>query len=508
MRTLILLWVLVSLLSGCSPSSSHKPSDAKLQEAKATVDRHVANPIPVSRSDQIWVSSKPREIKEDLPKIFSTNAVMVVAEPVDLNDVAGMLSRISSIPVTVHRASDVSGVPSPTAAPGPIAPTESVRRPLAHNKGSFKQLINYIAATFDVAWSYENNRIVFRETVTESIRLALLPITQDDITLKVSNAAQAENNSDSDTPTVHSSHETRVTISQKFWASIASSTRQMLSNFGSLSISPETGFLTVTDRPSRVEQIRTHIELTNRQLSRSAVFQVRVLAVQSSLEDNLGFNWDVIWQTLGRNAQLSITTPRGTANGLANMTASVLSSSSSSFAGSSAFIDALSTQGSVSEITNTTVVAMHNQGSPLLVGRNTPYLKRVTSSSVDTTTSSGLEPGNQTTGFSMVLLASIISDTRLILQLALSRSNLLELRTVSSAGQSIELPLVDVTDSIQRVPLSTGQTLMLTGYDQFNDSREDSGLFSPENWWAGGRKNQSQARTTLVILVTPTVIQQ
>ncbi len=175
-----------------------------------------------------------------------------------------------------------------------------------------------------------------------------------------------------------------------------------------------------------------------------------------------------------------------------------------SWAGSQALINALSGQGHVSQVTSASLTTLNNQSAPLQVGRQTTYLASstttVTQGAGATTT---LQPGLLTTGFSMTIVPHILERGRLMLQYAIDISSLLNMYTVNSNNSSIQAPDVDTRNFLQRVMLQTGDTLVMTGFEQNTLNTNLSGMGNANNSMLGGGVNGKRNRSVLVILIQP-----
>lgn len=491
---------LIGGLTACQSTPLRQSIDDSLTEAKTSVKTAKLSLPEPSPPPRIWINKTPIKLSSNLPDVFDEIVSFQKPNGISLGQLVRYISDIMEIPTRFDRT-----------LPKQASKSGEAKIAIEYPQGTAKGLLDQVASEFDVAWHYEAaaNTIVFSETVTEQFSIAALPVSTDVQKLTVTNQATSSSGGES-TPTPTSSHTATVTINQNFWSELVSTVGQLLSPVGRLSASPTTGLLTISDRPTALTRVRGFVRQLNKKLSRQAVFRVRILSVQQNQAQNAGINWNAVWTKLN-DSSIAFATDRGAISGQGSLTASILSTSTSPWAGTQLFVDALATQGDVSEVTNTTVVAMHNQLAPLNVGQNEPYLRSIQLSASTTTgntgtSASGLEPGTETVGFSMMLLASIVSDSRLLVQLAISKKTLLELRQLSSGGQTLEFPRVSNVDTIIRTSLKSGQTLMLTGYERQDDSRDNQGLAKPNWWWLGGRKADKRGRTSLVILITPEVI--
>jgi type IVB pilus formation R64 PilN family outer membrane protein len=152
------------------------------------------------------------------------------------------------------------------------------------------------------------------------------------------------------------------------------------------------------------------------------------------------------------------------------------------------------------------MMTMNNQPVPLQVGRQTSYLASSTTTLTQgagaTTT---LTPGLITTGFSMSLVPHMLEKGKLLLQFAINISSLLNLSAITSGQSTIQTPDIDTRNFLQRVMLNSGDTLVMTGFEQVIMSSKGQGIGSASNTALGGGINRSSDRSVLVILIQPMV---
>ncbi|RYF46557.1 MAG: PilN family type IVB pilus formation outer membrane protein, partial [Cytophagaceae bacterium] len=79
-------------------------------------------------------------------------------------------------------------------------------------------------------------------------------------------------------------------------------------------------------------------------------------------------------------------------------------------------------------------------------------------------------------------------------------------RTFTSGESSIELMKTRLKTFNQRVILSSGQTLVLSGFQQVNNTSGKQGVGSASFFGLGGGANGQKDDTMLVILITPTLL--
>lgn len=144
---------------------------------------------------------------------------------------------------------------------------------------------------------------------------------------------------------------------------------------------------------------------------------------------------------------------------------------------------------------------------PVQVARQTSYLASVqTTNTAQVGSTTALTPGTVTTGFNMNLLPYVMPDNNLLLQYSINLSALQRLRSVTSGGSTIEIPEVDNRIFSQKVRLKSGETLVLSGFEQSIDNGNKQGVGNPNNILLGGGMGTDNRRDVIVVLITPVVM--
>jgi len=97
----------------------------------------------------------------------------------------------------------------------------------------------------------------------------------------------------------------------------------------------------------------------------------------------------------------------------------------------------------------------------------------------------------------------ILDKGRLMLQYAIDISSLLSIYTVNSNNSSIQAPDVDTRNFLQRVMMNSGDTLVMTGFEQTSLNATTEGMGNANNTMLGGGVNGKRTRSVLVILIQP-----
>jgi len=553
--------VSISLLTGCASSLNEEINAIKprVEKSRVLAERLLASqtenavPGPVAFSNQSWIPLRKIERTERELANQRTDKIQIEINQrfTSLNDVASSVSSLSKIPVSVGSDVPTGGTgagasmqvgaplavpPLPTGLPGMMAPMPGMAGVapngngaqygsgvpsgaitgaspfVASYSGSLTGYLNMVAAYYGISWKVDESGIRFFVMDSKTFRIAALPgDTRLNSSVESVSSSSGGGGTGNATQSGSSSNSTGVGFSGlSVWGALETAIKQMLNTGGKVIASPATGTITVTDTPAVLQRVTAFVNSQNQALNRLVTVNVRVLSVELNDGDDYGINWDAVYKNLAAASgayTIALKTAFPVASGAGNLVLSAPSNANSRWAGSSAMIDALSTQGRVTELTSASVVTLNNQPSPINVGRKVSYLassSQTQTANVGSTTS--LTPGTIQTGFSMTLIPHIIDSRELLLQYSMDLSSLLRLNTITSGGASIQAPDVSTSNFIQRVRMQSNETLVVAGFDQDNLSAVARGVGVAENALLGGRTG-SVKRTMLVIMLQPSIAQ-
>jgi type II secretory pathway component GspD/PulD (secretin) len=121
--------------------------------------------------------------------------------------------------------------------------------------------------------------------------------------------------------------------------------------------------------------------------------------------------------------------------------------------------------------------------------------------------SNELKVGSVTTGFVLNLMPSVTDRNAMVLTVGLDLSELRALPIFGTAPNQIQLPEVASTQFIQRVALRTGETLVLSGFEQVNSQSGQRTLDCGMSPGLGGSFAGSTRKDSLVFLITPVMVE-
>jgi type IVB pilus formation R64 PilN family outer membrane protein len=552
-RRIALSTMLAASLAGCTGLASRIDRDADAAQRRAAVHAGaVGAPADGQRGDEvtvkdgIWVAKSSMRLaqNETLPNAFSS-PVTFNRRVKSLADFAERVAVIAGIPTQVTpdaleaasrnangalRGTSRIGLPSSGAGnAAPIPAPSSLQQPLAlpgygeagtgaylvYREGNLKGLLDMAAARFGVSWKYAApGAIEFFHVDTRTFQVNAVPgdsalsanVGSGSSTGGDGNASAGASGATTGTSSNSNAQNTAVHSQLSVFSSLEKSVSAMLSPHGTVVSSPATGTLTVTDTPAILTRVDKFIERENKTLSKQVMVNVTVLAVSLAEEDSYGLNWDAVYTDVFR--RFGIRNTFGTGQNGTAFSAGILDTSGSKFAGSSAIINALSTQGKVRKETSASVATLNHQPVPVQVARQTSYLKSSqTTISANVGSSTSLTPGIVTSGFTMTVLPNLLDNGTVMLQFSTDISTLRRINTVSSngsnTGSQIQTPEVDTRNFLQRVAMKSGQTLVVSGFEQMESNVDREGTGKPSNFLLGGGVGAKSNKEIIVILVTP-----
>lgn len=378
--------------------------------------------------------------------------------------------------------------------------------------GSLSGFLDVASSRIGIAWAMEDGQIRLFRYMSKTFRLTALP-GDTSMDAKVGTTSGSSSGSGGmggttvGTQNATSTQNAGVNFAGlSVWKGVEESVKAMLSPAGKIVVASSLGTITVTDTPAVVAAVESFVEQQNSALSRQVVVNVRVLSVDLSNSDNYGINWDLVYRNISQNFGLTFKTAASAIAGAGALAFNVLNTAGlTSWAGSQAMIEALSSQGRVSTITSASVTTINNQPAPIQVGRQTSYVATSSSSITTGVATTSMTPGVVNSGFSMSLLPHIIDERRMLLQYAVDMSALLSLKTLTAGTTIMQTPDVDTRNSLQRVMVNSGDTLVVAGFENSEVNATSSGVVGAETPAVGGSVLAKKSKTMIVILIQPII---
>lgn len=539
MKNIAIALIAALSLSGCGAleninTTTHK-ADMDYNRGQATMDK-MAHGNPVVEIHSQWINPVPisRETKSQMP-----GCAVTFTRPgkVTINEVLAFISKTCRIPGSVTPdamaaiseaggdTSQMNGkVPLPSASASgsagnmpPLASMGGASVGASDNSlhgvfwtGDVKGLMDNVTTREGVSWRYQGGRIQVYYLDTKNFPILFMD-NQTEYSAKVvsgttsSNGQSGGDSSSSGglTGDTDTEQTTKTGLKTSLYADLEKTVKAMLTpGVGREYLS--SGVLTVTDTPQTLQNISDYIKDRNKELNRQVVLNVEVLSVTKHNEDQIGIDWDLVFNSGSVSGSV--------ANTFANSATDAMSSGvtilDGKFAGSNAFVHALSEQANVSVVTQEATTTTNMSAVPIQVGTQQDYADNVQNDdTANVGSSTSISKSTVTTGFNMTVLPYILpSSDQIQLLAALSMSDDPTFRTFNSGDSSIELMKTKMKVINQRAMLHTGQTLVLSGFQQMNDTGSKQGVGSSSFWGLGGGGDATNDKTMLLILITPTLV--
>jgi len=292
------------------------------------------------------------------------------------------------------------------------------------------------------------------------------------------------------------------------WEAFKDGVENYLSEKGKVVVSEALGTISVTDTPSILKRVDGFIKQQNDSLSKTVLVNLSVYNVRLDSSENYGTDWNLLYETLsasGSGLTASLINETLSPNEVTNLSLGIIGSNTE-WNGSKALIKALSQRGKVSQLTTKKQLTFNGQPVPFKAGKSKAYLKSSQTTITDGVATTTSEQGVVESGLFLNVVPHVLDDGKeLLLQFSMNVSTLDALDTITSGTSTIQAPETSSHEMIQRVRMTSGDTLVITGFDSKDLRTALSGTGSPENSWFGGGSDANDVRSMLVVLVQPIV---
>lgn len=304
-----------------------------------------------------------------------------------------------------------------------------------------------------------------------------------------------------------SSQNTQTDMVSSVLNDIEKNVRNMLT-MDQMSFSRATGVINITDRPDVLDAVQAYLDKENNRITQQILINIEVISVKLSDKDQYGIDWSLVYKSVSGTWGFGLGNKFPGIDGSAvGGSISILDTASSPFAGSKAIVQALTQQGRVSTVRAPSVTTLNLQTAPVQVGRVKGYI--ASSGSTQTAnvgTTSSLVPAAITSGFNMALSPIVMPADELLMKIAINMSTEPELVNFTSGDAKAQVPSYDLQIFDQTVKLQSGQTLVLSGFDQTTENATKAGVGAAWNWFFGGGGTRETNREVLVLLLTPIIL--
>lgn len=486
---------LALLAAGCASNSQYGETKRASIGQAADADGLAApasHAVIVSRSvyenEGVWLNRNAVEIKdrtERLPPIFDRQISFVYNPASSTADLMRLLSRTTGL--RFSEAPDLSAELTRQAMNGYFRADMTLR-----------EVLDGMAARQNVSWRWRDGQVDVYRYDTRVFQVMAF-IGQTAVGANIANKGDT------------SSESVVVTSQASVWEGIKGDVAQLTSSAGKVTFSVAMGTITVTDLPQNLSQIEAWVKQLNDSRSKMVSLDVKVYSIEVDAASNLGINWSAVYSHLGPNASLSLTTV-GLSTGAGTSGLGVSLGGTGPWAGTTALVAALATQGNVSLVQEFHQAGVSGEAIPLQASTSQAYVASTTTTqTANVGSSSSLTTATITYGMSMSFIPKVSSNDLVQLEGTIDLSSLDSLALFSSrdGNNTVQLPQRSSRVNFSRVLLHSGRPFLLTGYtvDQNVAQRQGLGSAGSDAWsLASGGLNAAKSHKTLVVLVTPYVI--
>ena len=413
----------------------------------------------------------------------ATSVVLISRDPLRLADIAARLSEITKIQHSVELGPNGIEVEAGAGADGAAVASTSRAGSLAIRpslRGSLSSVLDKVGSAFDVEWTYQDGRVVFRDYVTRQYQLSAMPVTSS---------------------MGFSAVETSSSSSLDMWAELQDGLQNVAGPNSQLSIGQGTGILTVTAMLSDQERVRDYVATMNQTMGQQIAFDVNVLTITAQDAENYGLDLESV--AFGDSVTVDWTGGQRLPDPVGSVNVGIISGNFSL----DAIITALSSRRNVSIETRAGATTTNFQMIPVEVVEETNYVSQVDVEVDDNGNAlQSIETDTIVTGFQMQLLPRVLNSKEILLRYSLNLSDLVGLETFDSGDGSVQLPQVSRSKFEQQVILKNGQTLVLSGFERQRTETENRGVGSPRFLGLGGVEKGEIRRASNIVFITPRLL--
>ena len=508
--------LLALILGGCASILPHAPSPRATQEEHQAHAQRAHPWAPLTRSRQPYLIGTGFALRARRPAWLRQTVTVRTARPVLIYQAAELIARAAGVPVSVRALSlPVTGGSSMalTTMPGIRIPGTVTARLSYH--GPLTGLLDRVANQYGVYWRVRHGAIrLFRfESRTYRLSVSGQSETVSNTIAATGGVGSLNGGGGGLTGSTGASGSSlgsgSLSIKQSGtidpYKDVLAGLKSVIdaSSGGGLVVTgPSLGVVTVLAPPPVQALVRAYVHQQDREAEQNIAVTVRVYQVTVTRTNTLGGSLNAAFQTLHKNLAATVagvTIPSAAGTGLSSLSLIVPNNATGTAehtAGSNAIVQALASVGQVRLVTSGSAITGNGQPAPIQVANQVGYLASEGSTlSANVGSTSTLTPGTVTVGFTSNFLPRLLGGQRILLQYALQLSSLVSLDTVSSGGNSIQVPTISEQSASQSVVLKNGETLVLAGFGQTQKKRNNGvGLLS-------GYATHDSTRDWMVIII-------
>ena len=503
------------LVTGCSEiKKTNEAIDQSMGEATAGLQQlqpkgKISQELAIDNSPYYGSIARPISKGDALPSQFEQDGaiVMTFARPVTMEEFTRMIQSVTGLRANTATSAASASAAGAAAGEATFMPAdgEQVSGGRVVWQGRLSDLLDQASDVFRADWRYDGRQITFANQVTRTFMLHALAGE-----LSMTGSVASGGATGSNVPQVNLS----TTSGLKIWDDIRDAVATIMGSDGTAAYSQSTGTITVTASPDIVRRVENYLNQQNSMRLRRVAIAVKVLEVRTNDAQTLEHDLTgVIRKAFGETSLRSVgTSTAGLALGILK-DPDASSSTNPNNANDLVDIDddrlisQLRLNKSVEDVSTVhsgALMTLSDQPAPLQVGRQVTYVAR-TSSTTGDTSSVSIEPGTVDDGLMMTVLPRIVDQNKILMRVSVAIAALQPIQTFGTAPNQIQLPEINTTGFLQNAVMTSGETLVLAGFERGSDSTTNDGAPGVLRV-LGGRNNTSREHTVTILMLTSEIL--
>jgi hypothetical protein len=354
-----------------------------------------------------------------------------------------------------------------------------------NHKGTLEQLVRAVAATYDLAWSFDGDTLLFDRMETRTYELPL-PTSTGAVNTSLSGVNVAGN-------TVSTTRS--ITIDP--WAEVTEALNAVIEAPGRVNVSRNTGQVSLFAPPSQQREAAKIIKTFDDLYSHRIGIEIATFYVDASQSSDL-------------NIDLGLGLERGDLNAeLGQGIRSALEGGIGVISGTDGYaainLRNLSGSAGVADYQMSNTIAQNGVVAPVVLTNSRSYVSKITAGTAETGPT--VETDNINSGISIYALPRLMRNGKIQLSIWVTQSELNRLETFDTGSGFVQLPDADQRAVEYTLIMEPGETLIMGGYEQERAVNSDSGGVGGLGA-LGVNRSQTGAttRTRMVLMVRPSLI--
>ncbi|MBY7854243.1 hypothetical protein KW429_11105 [Vibrio fluvialis] len=354
---------------------------------------------------------------------------------------------------------------------------------------SLRQILDLVTANLGLWWEYKNGVVYLRYTTEKTF-----PLDVGDKSYKLSTSDDG-----TATYTVATASDSESPLD-----GLQRQLTQFLSSSGTMAINKFDKTVTVKDTPQHVARVEQFVKYMNTRAMTSYSLKTEIYQVVWDVSDNKQLDFDISFAS-------SVASLTGSAPTLANtgdFGGIVAQRIGGQWDGSKLIANFVHNNSSLfSKITNTGITK-NNIPVQLITGED----QAIVSGRSVTLDSNGfakqdIQTKLITEGFSVVGLPRLASNGMVDIEMIINTSSIKNVRAFGDDSDQLQLEEMKRDGLIGSVPVRSGETTVINAYTRDLTQGEINSLGEEFPWWAGGGNSKRRYQTSVVVLVTPVILE-